>query len=130
MIIVGYYAIASEKFSKINEIEEIERTEGIVWFDVRDDKMYSLSRHCLQNSVSYAVRIDSVKDLLVYASLGAKYVLLQKAPERYQKIVESYMLDVKILYIIEEIEEIEEIAQMGIDGVIFEQFLEKDRVEG
>lgn len=123
MIIIGYYAIASEKFSKIENLQDIDATQGLVWFDSSDDKMHSLSRHCLQNTIPYAVKIDNIKDLLIYAGLGAKYVMLQKSPEKYQKIAEDYMLDTKILYIIEEIEEIEEIAKMGVDGVIFEQHL-------
>lgn len=123
MIIMGYYPIVSESFSKISDIEGIDNTQGLVWFDSSDDKMFFLSRFCLQNNVPYAVKIENIKDLLIYANLKAKYVLLQKSPEKYQKIAETYLLDTKILYIIEEIEEIEEIAKMGIDGVIFEQVL-------
>ena len=123
MIIIGYYAIASEKFSKVSSLEEMETTQGLVWFESSEDKMHSLSRHCQQNAILYAVKIQNIKELLIYGALGAKYALLHKSPESYQKIAETYLLDIKILYVIEDIEEIEEVAKMGIDGVIFEQIL-------
>ncbi len=121
MIIIGYDAIAAEKFSKITSLEEIDATQGLVWFEASKDAEHILALHCLQNSLAYAVRITSIKELLIYANLGAKYVILQRSPEQYQKIAETYLLDTKILYVIKSIEEIEELARMGIDGVIFEK---------
>ncbi|CBG39377.1 hypothetical protein [Helicobacter mustelae] len=125
MLIFGYYAIACEEFHKIQSLEEVDGTQGLVWFDAQSDAMYELSHHCLANHVPYAVRIENIKGLLIYAALNAKYVIVQKSPEKYQKIAEEYLLDTKILCIIEEIEEIEEIAKMGVDGVILAQHLLK-----
>ncbi|WP_104697005.1 MULTISPECIES: hypothetical protein [unclassified Helicobacter] len=123
MIIVGYEPIAFEGFSKIEKKEQIDTTQGLVWFLSQDDKDFSISSFCMQNNVPYAVKIESIKELLIYAKLNAKYVILQDSPKEYQQIVETYLLDTKILYVIEEIEEIEEIAKMGIDGVIFQKVL-------
>lgn len=123
MIIIGYDPIMSEKFSKITEIKQIDTTQGLVWFLAKEDKDFSFSLFCKQNNVPYAVKIESIKELLIYAKLDAKYVILQDFPKQYQQIAETYLFDTKILYEIEEIEEIEEIASMGIDGVIFKKVL-------
>ncbi|PAF48137.1 hypothetical protein BKH46_02175 [Helicobacter sp. 12S02634-8] len=126
MIIIGHYGIAYPKFRKVSDFTEIAKVENhaIVWFDVCDDKGYVLSHHCLQNRVKYALRVDNVTDFVIYAALKPVYIILEKSPELYQKIAECYLMDTKILYVIQEQGEIEELAKMGIDGVIFRQVLE------
>lgn len=126
MIIIGHHAIAYKKFKKINSIEEINSTDNssIVWFDSVDDKGYILSHHCLENEVVYAIALDNITDFVIYANLKPAYIILEKSPEIYQKIAETYLFDSKILYVIEDEEEIQSLAKLGIDGVIFRQLLE------
>ncbi|MDO7253662.1 hypothetical protein [Helicobacter cappadocius] len=126
MIIFGYKGIEFPRFKKITSIEEIMNVDNtcIVWFDREDDINHIISNHCLQNDVKYAIKVDNLTDFVVYASLGARYAILDKTPEIYQKIAEVYLFDMKILYTIKDKSEIEELVKMGIDGVIFREILE------
>ncbi|PAF41350.1 hypothetical protein [Helicobacter sp. 11S03491-1] len=125
MIIIGHHGINYPKFRKITSLDEINSVENtlIIWFESADDKGYMLSHHCIENDVRYAVWIDNIKDFVIYAALKPVYLILEKSPEIYQKIAETYLYDTKILYVIEDEEEIEELAKLGIDGAIFRQVL-------
>ncbi|PAF42465.1 hypothetical protein [Helicobacter sp. 11S02596-1] len=126
MIIIGHHGIASPKFQKIRGLEAVPLVQShlMVWFESSDDVGYVLSHHCVENGVKYAIKVDNIKDFVIYAALKPVYIILEKSPEVYQKIAETYLMDSKILYVIEDDSEIEELAKMGIDGVIFRQVLE------
>ncbi|PAF48724.1 hypothetical protein BKH41_05520 [Helicobacter sp. 12S02232-10] len=126
MIIIGHRGIAYPKFKKIVGFDGIALTDNssIVWFEANEDKGYVLSHHCIENNIKYALRVDNITDFVIYASLKPLYIILEKSPEVYQKIAETYLMDSKILYVIEDEEEIEQLAKMGIDGVIFREVLE------
>ena len=126
MIVIGHRALKYKRFMKVDSFEDIKNSSSdcMVWFDKSGDKSYMLSHHCSENAIEYAVSIQNITDFVLYSNLYPKYIIIEKAPEIYQKIAEDYMLDCKILYIINKEEEIGEIAKIGIDGVIFRDVLE------
>ncbi|TLD80140.1 hypothetical protein LS68_007945 [Helicobacter sp. MIT 05-5293] len=133
MTIIGHPAIAYPPFIKVSSLQEIAHTQAaqILWFDPMQcdkDTGYTLANHCCKYQVPYAVRVNNITDLLIYANLQAKYLIvhfedsLQDAMQ-YQKIIEHYLLDCKLLYPIKNDAQIQKVAKCGIDGVIFKQVL-------
>ncbi|PAF50831.1 hypothetical protein [Helicobacter sp. 13S00477-4] len=125
MIIIGHKAIAYPKFKEICSLSGIASVPNniMIWFYGDRDKDYVLSKHCCENNIKYAVYVDNIKDFMIFAALKPAYVILDQSPEIYQKIVENYLMDLKILYMIEDEEEIQILAKIGIDGVIFRDVL-------
>ncbi len=123
MIIIGHKALKSPKFRAIRSVESISKTfaNEIVFFS--DD--LALASHCNACEIAYAVEINRVVDLLIYANLGAKYILIRskKLAQICQKIANEYFLDAKILLVIKDDKGIESAAYKGIDGVIYESAL-------
>lgn len=122
MIIIGHPLIPSMAFSRISNQEEIDHilADSIVWWESSQDPKLLLAHFCHTNQVQYAVKINSIKELLFYASLGAKYLIAPKDQiQIFQNIIKDYLLDTLLLCLIEDEEEIEELAQLGIDGAIF-----------
>ena len=132
MIIIGHSAIRHEQFIKIKSIADIERThqDCIVWFDsaLLKQRGFEIATHCNDNEVSYAVLIHSIEELLLYAALCPKYIILgkdeQPKAKSYQALVEHYLLDCKLLCVIKSNAQLTKVAQLGIDGVIFKQVLD------
>lgn len=133
MIIIGHNAIAYPTFVKVENIDSIisTKTGAIVWFDstkLKSSLSFSLANHCKEYQISYAVIIEDIKNLLIFSSLNAKYIILKPNMKlekilQMQKIAESYLLDSKILCVIDKDSQIEKFAKNGIDGVIFKQVL-------
>lgn len=126
MIVIGYEGIKHPEFKKISSIEQIAMVDNasIVWFESSDDEDYGLCNHCHQYNIKYAIKVENLTDFILRSCLNPTYVILEKSPDAYQKITETYLLDTKILYVIEDKNEIVELAKMGIDGVIFRHILE------
>ena len=122
MIIIGYEPIAWEKFSKVLHIDDLETTQGLVWFEANQSSL-EIAKKCQDSHIPFAVCLDTIKDFLIFSALGAKYAIITKHFEHYQKLAENYLLDTKILCLIDSIDEIQEIAELGIDGVIFRRVL-------
>lgn len=123
---MGYKAIEYPEFKKISSIDEIKRVDNacVVWFESADDEDYALCNHCQKYNIKYAIKVENLTDFVLRSCLGPAYVILEKSPDAYQKIAETYLFDTKILYVIEDKSEIEQLAKMGIDGVIFREILE------
>lgn len=126
MIVIGYKGIKHPGFKKISSAEQIAMVDNasIVWFESSDDEDYTLCNHCCQYGIKYAIKVEDITDFILRSCLNPTYVILEKSPDVYQKIAETYLLDTKILCVIEDKNEIVELAKIGIDGVIFRQILE------
>ncbi|MEA3499325.1 MAG: hypothetical protein U9R16_09730 [Campylobacterota bacterium] len=123
MIIIGDKYIPYENISKIDTIDDIKlsKPNRTIWFNF--DK--NIMQYCMQNDISYAVAINSIKESVYANSLDAKYILpSNNILESIQKIAENYMFDSKILAVIKDENEIEDIALKQIDGVIFKQIMD------
>lgn len=132
MIIIGHYAIDFTPFVEVKSIEDIAKvgTESVVWFDtsaLKQENAFEIAKHCYNFQVRYAVKIYSLEELVLFASLMPQFLLLDQLDKAkaFQKIVEHYLLDCKLLCVIKSQKQIAKIAQLGIDGVIFKQVLER-----
>lgn len=125
MIVIGHTSLPYPKFKEIKDISDIKQTlaNEIVFFSPNA----TLATHCKDNSIAYAVVVQSITELIIYANLNAKYLLIREKnlAEVAQKIANEYFFDSKILYIINDEGSIENAALLGIDGVIFD-FVLKD----
>lgn len=123
MIIIGHSAIECEDFRLIRNIKDIKKSKAdeIVYFPHN----IALARYCKDNEIKFAVIVSCILELMIYEKLGAKYLMLTplKFAQKCQKIANEYFFDSKILLIIKKDKDIEKTAQIGIDGVIFENHL-------
>lgn len=127
MLIFGHPALPCENFVRIFSVEEIAKTsaKNILWFEGGNAESYALGRHCKENGVAYAVRILTLKDALIFANLGANFLVAEgeALAKKLQKIADEYFFDAKILLVIAAEGDLEGAAEMGIDGVIFKDCL-------
>jgi len=111
---------SNEKFIKIKSIEDIKNTpnNSTLIFNYCDSSL-EVFNFCKNNNISYGVHIKNIKELIFISNLNSKYAFvdnLEKA-KLFQKIANEYLLDTKIILLIDSFEEIEKVALLGIDGV-------------
>jgi len=83
------------------------------------DSSLELYNFCKINNIPYGVIVSDIKELIFCANLDAKYVFCDtiKKAKIFQKIVNEYLLDTKIVLMIDDFNEIEKVAQYGIDAI-------------
>lgn len=122
MILLGDDLVPFENLIFINSIDEIKKSSGNTTLIFEYDE--NLLKYCFENSLGYAVVVNSVKESIYANSLNSKYIICHKNLDKtVQKIAENYMFDSKILTIINNCNEIEEIALKEIDGIIYKKLL-------
>ncbi len=109
-----------EKFIYVKTTNDIKNTpsNSTLIFDYCESSL-SLFEFCQNNAIPYGVKINSVKELIFISNLNAKYAftdILENA-KIFQKIANEYLMDTKIILLIENFDKIEEITMSGIDGV-------------
>jgi len=109
-----------EEFVKVKTIEDIKNTpsNSTLIFDYCESSL-SVYEFCKNNSIPYGVNISNVKELIFISNLKAKYAfidILEKAV-KLQKTAEKYLLDTKIILLVDNFDSIEKIAEYGIDGI-------------
>ncbi|ANV97953.1 hypothetical protein BBW65_03680 [Helicobacter enhydrae] len=126
MLIIGHQAIPYPKFVKIHSIQDINHTlaNEIVWFSSTEDEDFHISTFCHTNQVCYAFYASTPSDLVIYANLGAKYIITHSLFE-LQEIARDYLLDTQILFVIDDMQEIAEMIAKRVDGVILASVLKE-----
>lgn len=122
MIIIGDKYIPFENIENIKTIEDIKNTKpnSTIIFNFNKDIML----YCMNNSIKYGVKVNSIVEIIYSNSLQAKYILPNNNILKIsQKLADNYMFDSKILATISKIEDIEDIALKEIDGVIYNSLL-------
>lgn len=123
MIIIGHSEIDYPPFRLIDDKNGIKQSKAneIVYFRHN----FALARHCKDNEIKFGVVISQILELMIYEKLGAKYIITKhkKFAQKCQKIANEYFFDSKILLVIKNDKDIEKVANLGIDGVIFENIL-------
>jgi len=119
-----------EEFYKVKTLEDIKNSpsNSTLIFDYCESNL-TLFEFCKNNEISYGVNINSVKELIFISNLKAKYAFvdnLEKAKE-FQKIAENYLLDTKIILLVESFDKIEEITKFTIDGIKLKDWDEKTK---
>ena len=109
MIIIGFHSIVNYKFST-------EPQRGSILY----------SKYSIDNHRYYRELVDSGVDVLVYlGNIGVKYIVTDKNSAKiFQKIVENYLFDSKLLVLADSESDIEWVALNEIDGIIEKRYLE------
>ncbi len=122
MIILGDKLVPYEDFCFINHINDIVNTKPNSTLLFKYDE--ELLKYCYDNSLNYAVIVDSIKNAIYSNSLGSKYIIsLKELSKQIQIIADTYMFDSKNIAIIDSNDEFESIAKAEIDGVIYTSLL-------
>ncbi len=122
MIILGDKLVPYEDFCFINHINDIVNTKPNSTLLFKYDE--ELLKYCYDNSLNYAVIVDSIKNAIYSNSLVSKYIIsLKELSKQIQIIADTYMFDSKNIAIIRSNDEFESIAKAEIDGVIYTSLL-------
>lgn len=122
MIILGHNYIKSKPFYVVKNSYDIEKTppNSTVVFSFTKETL-ELCEFCKKNSVAFAVIVDEVRDILFASALEASYIICGKElASKAQKLADEYMFDAKILLYGRDESYLEWAADLGIDGIIFE----------
>lgn len=123
MIILGHDFIKYEPFYLIKKSDDIEKTpsNSTVVFEFNIENI-ELCEYCTKNDVQFALIADKAKDVLFANALGASYIIVDKTlSQKAQKFADEYMFDAKILVYGGDDSDIEWAADLGIDGILFEE---------
>ena len=121
MIIMGHSWVESPKFCKIFSQEDIQKSTAndIVLLEPIVES-HALAQYCKENTIPFAVTVNSLSEAIFANALGAKYIVCEEDDALIiQPIAQEYLFDTRILVLIHEEKEIDKIARSGIDGVIF-----------
>lgn len=123
MILIGDENIKYEEIEKINAISDIQSTSSnstvLYSFD------FEILRYTQENNIASAVVTKNLQEVIYASSFDVKYIIVTKGiAKAAQNIANNYMLDSKILVIIESSDEIVENAIDEIDGVIYKKLVE------
>ena len=124
MIILGHKFFENEKLYTISSFEQIKNTptNSILLLNFQENDILNFIKDLKENSISFALEVQSIKELIFANNFGAKFILLEEfLAVDAQKIANEYLFDSKILVKINSEEEIEKLARLGIDGVIFNE---------
>jgi len=121
MLLYGHRFIQSPSFYHIQSIESVQNTPPSSTILVEfDEKNLDIIEHLQKNSVSFAIEVNNIRDVIYASALGASFIIIPKEiASSVQNIANNYLFDAKILVLIESEDEIQEMAILGIDGVIF-----------
>lgn len=123
MIIVGNKYLKCDNFARIESLDDIKNTPSNSTLIFKYD--LEIMNYCFSNKLPYALFVSDIKEAIFGNTLGARYLISSESKaNEIQKVAEHYMFDSKILVIIQGDEMIENIAKNGIDGVIYNSFLE------
>ena len=122
MIIIGDELVSYEDIFFISSKDEIKNTKAnsTIAFGYNEE----LLKYSLENSLSSAVEVKTIKEAIYVNALEGKYIIAEKnLAISLQKIADNYMFDSKILALIDSNDEFEEVANNEIDGVIYKNLL-------
>ena len=122
MIILNHKLLQSEKTFEISKIEDIKSSpsNSTILFNFSEANI-EICNYCNINDVEFAIRVESISEILLSANLNAKYIFIsdKNLALKAQKIADNYMYDSKIILEISSDKELQESALNGIDGVVY-----------
>ncbi|MBD3840481.1 MAG: hypothetical protein IE909_01120 [Campylobacterales bacterium] len=122
MLIIGDALIPFTPIYTINSIDQIKHTSANSVVCFKFDK--TIMRYCLDNSVNYCVKVESLLQTAIANNLRARYIIVDRSiAKQVQMVAENYMYDCKILVEISDENQIEPYLLDGIDGVIYSHLL-------
>lgn len=127
MLIFGNKYIDSPLFIEVSSSEEIAKTSPkdiIVLSEFKEP--YTLAKYCYENSITYAIKVESIKDSLFGVNFEASYLIASlDLAKIIQKIANEYLWDAKVLAKIKDDNSLEEVALESIDGVIYQNHIKR-----
>ena len=123
MILIGDKNIACERIEKITSVSDISSTTANTTILYSFD--FKILRYCEENNISSCVVTRNLQEVIYASSFSVKYIVVEKNISKHaQDIANNYMLDSKILVIIDTNDEIVDNALDEIDGVIYKEVVE------
>ena len=123
MILIGDKNIACETMEKITSVSDISSTTANTTILYSFD--FEILRYGERNNISSCVITKNLQEVIYASSFGVKYIVVEKNISKHaQDIANNYMLDSKILVIIDTNDEIVDNALDEIDGVIYKEVVE------
>jgi hypothetical protein len=118
MIIIGSDELESEKFHFVQNIDEVSTTPPNSTILIDFNMVFI--KFARKNSVSVAVKVNSLKEAILSESLGVQFLVADFClVMEVQEVADKYIYDAKVLTPISSFDELEYIAKKGIDGAIF-----------
>ena len=121
MLLFGHPYVPSQPFYHIDAIEAVRHTpaNSVVTLYFTPENL-DIIEYLAQNSVRFALHIETTTDAVIAENLGASYlIVLPKHAEAIQKVAEHYLFDAKVLGYIEEMDDLEDLIDLRLDGAIF-----------
>lgn len=123
MILIGDENIEYESIEKISASSEIKSTTSNSTVLYNFD--FDILKYTQENTIHSAVIVKNLQEMIYASTFNVRYIIVKKnIAKEAQNIVNNYMLDSKILVIIESSDEIVENAIDEIDGVIYKKLVE------
>jgi len=123
MILIGDKNIACETIEKITSISDISSTSSNTTVLYSFD--FSILQYTQSNNIDSCVVTKNLQEVIYASSFGVKYIVVEKNISKHaQSIANNYMLDSKILVIIDTDDEIVDNALDEIDGIIYKRVVE------
>ncbi len=122
MILIGHEWVPYAPLYAIDSIEAIANTPAnSTLFFVWSEERLSLAHHCRTQKLSFAVGVQTYREVLFANAWGAAYIVVPRdLALKAQAFANEYLSDAKILLRGEE-RDLEWAAQAGIDGILFEK---------
>ena len=123
MILIGDNNVECETIEKIESISDIKSTSPNTTVLYNFD--FEMMKYSEQNNIDSCVVTKSLQEVIYASSFSVKYIVVEKNISKHaQDIANNYMLDSKILVIIDTNDEIVDHALDEIDGVIYKRVVE------
>ena len=122
MILIGDENIPYETIEKIDAVSDIIATSSNSTVLYNFD--FDILKYTQENNINSAVVTKNLQEVIYASTFDVKYIIVKKnIAKEAQNIANNYMLDSKILVIIETNDEIVENAIDEIDGVIYNKVI-------
>lgn len=122
MILIGDEHVKCEEIEKISSIFDISSTTSNATVLYNFD--FDILKYTQKNNLSSAVITKNLLEVIYASTFDVKYIIVKKSiGKEAQNIANNYMLDSKILVVIDSKEEIVQNAIDEIDGVIYNKVI-------
>ena len=123
MVLIGDNNVECETIEKIESISDIKSTSPNTTVLYNFD--FEMLKYSEQNNIASCVVTKSLQEVIYASSFSVKYIVVEKNISKHaQEIANNYMLDSKILVIIDTNDEIVDHALDEIDGIIYKKVVD------
>ena len=120
MRIVGDSLIDFEPFYRVGSIDEIKKTppNSVVLFGIDSE----IAKYCKENLVKFAIVVNDMTQLIYAYNYGADFIVVPKEiAKQAVSFADDYLIDAKIVLVIEKKEELIEAANSRVDIALFKE---------